>query len=559
MSSVYPWTANITATPYPIKTGEPADYLITLTNNSDQPSGLWAAIGFQCQLTYTEAISEDTTRVIEYGQMDGWPLVGSLDKGEVTQGDIEINGPEIWHVDKLLNKRPAVKYVVHSKVTADKAKELPGGTTVSFRIRGLQVAPLEGDAVVIVAFGDAAWQAGDETTYQPQYFSFQKSKTGELQIGKTSLSWEAHTDEKPINAGGENSGFSFGVYASKGSVTCTRIAVKAEIGEKSTSLCATKDDLGTAGPPQGWKTDKVREGELFAFQPVKGKVTISKTPVVFQIPVKRISSIPGAVDLEFFDDSQASVGKIATSKAMIPKAIVKHAPGFTFAHLAPMLPAIQNGQTVKLSWDAQNVVRYILHTSKEVSADPALKDPFPGHKQVETPRLSKTTGFVLEAFSDAVLSHSLATTVDVLGGENSSYDTIEVTGALDLNTIYHHIAPIPYNLSNQKGQKLPLDDGTGEKAAGDRCVVIGLAEPVTGDARGANLGKLALLVINGSTEAVLATLYLDGTGSPATFRLPLNTPLAIKPNEEWQKNQQETNLTAKVSLALTDPRLAPAP
>ncbi|MGW8955867.1 hypothetical protein [Streptomyces sp. NPDC055709] len=564
MPEQYPWKLEIVSNPVVLLTNGKASFTITLTNEGDAESSPCIMLAFPYQTTSQNAEAADVTRFADTleAKYSDWPHRDSLPKASDISGEISVTNPEPAWVGELFKKksgqqftdeRGAVKYVVYS------SKTFPKGATLSFKIEDMYISPAAGEAVVAAAFGKDRWEFSNIETVldslPPQFFYFEKNATGKLTPKSSLLTWSVNTGAHPINAGDQGE-FSFTASRGDKDVYLKRIAVTAEIGETPTSL--TKDATSAKlTPPNGWKPGTKNEGELWAFVPSPTPYLLTKkdSPIKFKISNVNFSDKPGVVALTFSEDSsETKSGQYFGARSVVSKAIIKHAPEFIFAHFTPMRPAVQNGQTVKLSWDAQNVVRYNLYSSEGFEkTHPDFKAPVPPDWQVETPALERTTSFILEAFSDLEHSHRLATTIDVLGGDYASYDTIEVTGALNLNTTYHHVNPTPYNASHERNALRVLDEGKGPTAAGDRFALIGLAKDVEGDARGADLGLLGLkILVDGKT---VATLMLNGSGSPVGLRLPAGQALAVEPNDAWKNNAAD--LTATLSLALTDPRIPP--
>ncbi|MGW2552934.1 hypothetical protein [Streptomyces sp. NPDC001635] len=532
----YPWTVYVESKPEKLQPGGKATFAVDIRNTGNQPHQPEITLDFWLQRAYTPnenplVKAEDTTAGI-----------ATIPKMTSPSRNFKPQDPHITWVD---NDHNAVRYIITT------ANPLPAGDTISFDLLDMPIADGEGKGRLDVLLGSVDERTkGDWEQPQPQYF--EKTSTAVTASRSERLLRFEMVDGDPINAG-KKGGFTFRVYPEKNQdVSCARISVSAETGEKPTSLCSSAADLQNCPkPPTGWKkAPNKKTGELWAFVPdgIRESAPQVQTfkkgkQILFPFSDVPFSEIPGEVTLTFRAESAEKSGHTASEETIIPKALTKHAAGFEFAHFAPTFPAVEHGTPAQFTWHAQGVIKYILHTPEGIS----IENPARSDTTFRTHALTKSTGFVLEAFSEGFLSHRLGTTVDILGGESTNYDTVEVSTVLKTNSKYHHI-PYSYNLSKEQKKPKTLEL-PGQIPPGNRHAVIGMTKPATS-------GKnFALKVKVGNTNPV--DICLDGSNSPATIYLPPRASITIEPNEEWKRDESKANITADVSLALSDPRTLP--
>ncbi len=439
----YPWTVYVESKPEKLQPGGKATFAVDIRNTGNQPHQPEITLDFWLQRAYTPnenplVKAEDTTAGI-----------ATIPKMTSPSRNFKPQDPHITWVD---NDHNAVRYIITT------ANPLPAGDTISFDLLDMPIADGEGKGRLDVLLGSVDERTkGDWEQPQPQYF--EKTSTAVTASRSERLLRFEMVDGDPINAG-KKGGFTFRVYPEKNQdVSCARISVSAETGEKPTSLCSSAADLQNCPkPPTGWKkAPNKKTGELWAFVPdgIRESAPQVQTfkkgkQILFPFSDVPFSEIPGEVTLTFRAESAEKSGHTASEETIIPKALTKHAAGFEFAHFAPTFPAVEHGTPAQFTWHAQGVIKYILHTPEGIS----IENPARSDTTFRTHALTKSTGFVLEAFSEGFLSHRLGTTVAHPGRREHQlrYGRSEHGSENQLQ-----IPPHPLQLQSQQGTKETQD------------------------------------------------------------------------------------------------------
>ncbi|WP_367141096.1 MULTISPECIES: hypothetical protein [Streptomyces] len=230
--------------------------------------------------------------------------------------------------------------------------------------------------------------------------------------------------------------------------------------------------------------------------------------------------------------------------------LTKMHAGFFFDYFATDTPAVMSGERARLLWAAENVDHYKLYCD-----DKELSDPETQSQHMDTSRLTQTSGYILEAFSDEKLSHAQQAIATVTN-PSVTLNNVTVKNNLNLSSPAYTHSTTSYAQNTDQGKEKKII----EAANGDRYVIIGLSEPdnqYKEKYKPSDQPPPGLIVTTSKGPAPKPdTLSMGPDYQPIALLLPAGASLSVTPNHSW-KQWQESTLKAALAYAVSDPRVLP--
>ncbi|MFB7128220.1 hypothetical protein [Kitasatospora sp. NPDC056273] len=220
---------------------------------------------------------------------------------------------------------------------------------------------------------------------------------------------------------------------------CRKITVKIPIGPNSNELTNTYSGIkpGVIGGTEpehggGWDalTPTTEDGKrVFTFKPDEWPQFDGSWVITLVISQIEINTVTGRVPIEIIEETSPTDSNYTPKSAVVT--VEKFPAGFLFRNLRPSKIMVDNGETVKLTWEVQNATCRVFWDKLSEQVD---------DREWESGPLYNTTGFMVQATSttDATMVHTLTTAVtvwrpDLEVGELIVHGTITARGDVEID------------------------------------------------------------------------------------------------------------------------------